>query len=246
MIRIALCTLLAGLSFGCASTSLASHGLGEGGFKLRTVPRAELVEPASAAVASASASAILAAPVSVVPEPIAGFVLEPTRRTLAPLADESDTYTVLKAGYFTSDEDSLEDGFIVNAAFGRRFGRLLALELEVGYIDSDGTDDAGFSGDFWGIPVMVNGRIDIEILILTIYGGVGIGGIYFDADASNGIIEVEDDGFLFAGNAFLGASIGIGGLSAGLEAKYYVTEDLDGFDESLDALAVMLTLGFGV
>ena len=33
-------------------------------------------------------------------------------------------------------------------------------------------------------------------------------------------------------------------MALGLEGKYYITDDIDEFDEGIDAFALMLTLGF--
>jgi methylaspartate ammonia-lyase len=92
---------------------------------------------------------------------------------------------------------------------------------------------------------MLNGRFNIPIWILEGYAGAGIGTFYYDAEAS-GAVSADEDGFLFGGNAFLGASLNIAeALALGLEFKYYVTDDISNdIEAGLDAYALMLTLGW--
>ena len=151
----------------------------------------------------------------------------------------------LKAGLYEADDaDELDDGWIVMLSWMQFFSKLFAFELEVGYIDADG-EDSGVDGDVWAIPLLVNGRINLPLWIFDVYAGLGVGTVYFDAEAGNAIISVEDDGFLLAGDAFIGASLNVAdSVALGLEGKYFVTDDMDEFDEGLDAFAVMLTLGF--
>jgi hypothetical protein len=151
----------------------------------------------------------------------------------------------LKGGLYSAETDEIgDDGWIFNASWMRFFTSLLALELEIGYLDASG-EDGGIDGDVWGIPVMVNGRANVPLWLLDLYGGVGVGTIYYDAEAESGTESADDDGFLLAGNAFLGATVNLlDTIAVGLEAKYYLTEDSDELDEPLDALALMLTVGF--
>jgi hypothetical protein len=151
----------------------------------------------------------------------------------------------IKAGLFSAeDADELDDGWIISGSWMRYLSALFAIELELGYIDADGSEGA-VDGDVWAVPLMVNGRVNIPIWVLDAYGGLGIGTIYYDAEADGPGFDVSDSGFLLAGDAFIGASIGIAdALALGLEAKYYVTDDIDDFNAGLDAFALMLTLGF--
>lgn len=185
----------------------------------------------SAALESASSEPVLSAPA---PEP-----------RLVPEADalHQSRFTI-KGGYYSAeDADELDDGYIFNVSWMRYFTSILAIELEVGYFDADGSD-AGLDADVWGAPVMLNGRVNVPIWVLDVYGGLGVGGIYYDAEVSGGA-SAEDDGFLMGGNAFLGTSLNLAeAISLGLEAKYYVTEDIDDLDVALDAFALMLTVGF--
>jgi hypothetical protein len=178
------------------------------------------------------------------------FVAEPLdpRLALAPAVEglHQSRFT-LKGGYYSAedeDADELDPGYIFNLSWMQFLSSFFALELEVGYFGTDG-EDAGLEVDVWGIPAMVNGRLNIPVWVLDLYGGVGVGEIYYDVEASLGGLSADDDGFLFGGNAFLGATVNLAdALALGLEAKYYVTEEIDDVDSTLDAFAVMLTLGF--
>ena len=164
-----------------------------------------------------------------------------------PQAQEQSLHSsrfTIKGGYYGSTEDALDDGWIANVSWMKFFSSFFALEFEVGYLDADGTD-GGLDTEVWGIPIMVNGRLNLPIWVLDLYGGVGIGTLYYDAEANVGNQTAEDDGFLWAGNAFAGATLNLAeAVALGLEFKSYVTDDIDDVDSSLDAYALMLTLGF--
>ena len=167
----------------------------------------------------------------------------PTLPAAAPAQEESlhGSRFTIKAGFWSAeDADELDDGLIINASWMKFFSKLLALEFELGYMDTDG-EDAGVSADVWALPIMVNGRLNLPIWILDAYGGAGLGAFYYDLETDVG----DDDGFLLGGNVFVGATINIAkAIALGLEGKYYISEDIDDFDSSLDAFALMATLGF--
>ena len=150
--------------------------------------------------------------------------------------EDSDQYFSAKFGYYGSDIDEMDGGWILNLAWTRYFISLLALEVELGYFTDDGS-----GVDLWGIPVMANARVAIPIWILELYGGLGLGGIWYDVEVGS----ADDDGWLWGGNAFLGADFTFANkLALGLEAKYYLTEDTDAGDEPLDAFAILLVFGW--
>ncbi len=194
-----------------------------------------LPEPAPAAE---SADPALAEP---------GLALEPIPAAPVLIQDGESLYDsrfTLKGGYYGAEEDALDDGYIFNVSWMNFMTRIFALEFEIGYFDADGSD-GGVDADVWSIPIMLNGRANLPIWVLDVYGGLGVGTFYYDADVS-GAASGSDDGFLLGGNAFLGASVGLAdSIALGLEGKYYVSEDAsDDFDSSLEAFALMLTLGF--
>jgi hypothetical protein len=199
------------------------------------------VEPAAEAVSWSFFSAEPKAEPE--PQPFAS----PTSMALASFApvpaDEGLRHSrwTIKGGLYSNDEDALDDGYIISVSWMRFFTSLFALEFELGYWSADGSD-SGVDVDAWAMPIMINGRLNLPIWVLDLYGGLGIGTFYYDVDA--GVVG-DDDGFVLAGNIFLGATINIAdAIALGLEAKYYTTDDIDISDEDLNAFAVMLTLGF--
>src|SRR4029450_11515327 len=89
------------------------------------------------------------------------------------------SYTAARIGplFFINDLEDLGTGFTIEGAFGFRPISLLAIEIQSGYFR--GEDDSGSAqSDVWGIPLLINAKLTIPILILEIYGGVGLGGYY--------------------------------------------------------------------
>ena len=243
MLRLALLTTTL-LVVGCASARTSALVASDSSSSFVVpAPRAEVVPPPASATGSESIAALETTPASV------EYALDPAvfATASAPAEGEglhSNRFT-LKAGYYGSQEDGLDDGYIIGASWMRFLSKLFALELEVGYLDADGTD-SGVDTDVWSIPIMLNGRFNVPIWALEGYAGLGVGGFYYDAEAEGPGVDVSDDGFLVGGNAFVGASINLADrLSLGLEAKYYVTDTISDLDSGLDAFTVMLTLGFG-
>lgn len=179
-------------------------------------------------------------------EPLVGeVVLEPSSLSAPARRGQRESRFTIKGGYYSSeDAEDLDDGYIVNLSWQQFRSTSFATEFEVGYFEADGEDGA-IEAEAWGIPFMVNGRLNLRISALDLYGGAGVGEFYYDAERDSGIVSIDADGWLFGGNAFVGASVNLGdALALGLEAKYYLSEEIDELDVSLEAFAVMLTLGF--
>lgn len=130
-------------------------------------------------------------------------------------------YTRFSAGSFMPDGDidALDDGFYAQVAFGSDLMPLLAIEASVGYLSADGD----FNSELWAIPVLLNGRLQVPILIFELYGGIGLGGMYADYQVG----PLDDDDFVLAGTAFAGAEVGLGKLAVGAEYRYLTTEEID-------------------
>lgn len=222
------------LLVGCASTR--TPGIVDGSVPEPSVSEAAATSPATIELAALSTETAEPEPAAPVIDPALGLWSAEAG------ALHQSRFTV-KAGYYGSNEDELDDGYIINLSWMNFFTRVFALEFEAGYFDTDGSE-GGVDTDVWGIPLMLNGRFNVPLWILEVYGGLGAGTIYYDAEAS-GALSDSDDGFLLAGNAFLGASFTLGeAMALGLEAKYYVTDEISDLDTGLDAYAVMLTLGW--
>jgi hypothetical protein len=205
-----------------------------------------IVADDSAPIAAPEVSSPSVAPPTVrAGEPILGTEpFEPRHWTAPAQTGLHQGRFTIKAGYYSSeDAEELDDGYIANLSWMQFVSSFFALELEVGYFGADG-EDGGIDADVWGIPAMVNGRFNLPVWVLDLYGGVGVGAIYYDVETS-GAVSADSDGFLFGGNAFVGATINLADrIALGLEAKYYLTEEIDDVDAALDAFALMLTLGF--
>ena len=173
----------------------------------------------------------------------AEFALDP--QMPPPRPPKTGQRFTLKGGYYDASEDGLDDGYIINAAWLLPRTDGFSTEFELGYLDADGTHH-GVDRDLWAIPLMVNGRFTVPVgEKLELYGGLGIGSFYYDADVDAGAVSVSADGFLFAGDGFFGGSIHLGeSLWLGLEGKYYITEEASDLGGGLDAFVALLTLGF--
>ena len=167
---------------------------------------------------------------------------------LAPLSLGADaaaegSYTAARIGplFFLDDLEDLGTGINIEGAFGFRPISLLAIEIQSGYFF--GEDDSGTNhGDVWGIPLLVNAKVCIPILILELYAGLGIGGYYIHSHAESGPLDDDEEDFVVGGNAFVGVGIGLGPVSVGVEGKYILTEDVDGpfgSDFKLEGFAAM-------
>lgn len=150
----------------------------------------------------------------------------------------------LKGGYLGST-DEFDDGFIINGAWMRPLSEMLASELEIGYLDASGSNH-GIDRDVWAIPFMANARLNVPLgEKLELYGGLGLGWMYYNADADSPGISASGDGFLFAGDAYFGGDIRLGeSFRLGLEGKYYATESNSDLGGDLNSYVVLLTLGF--
>jgi len=137
-----------------------------------------------------------------------------------------DSYTIAKIGAFMPagdlDDGGVDDGLAVDLIFGHKLMPILSIEGSIGYITADGG-----VGNFeiMAIPLFVNGRLSLPILIFEAYGGLGLGGIYADYEATG----VSDSDFVLAGQAFLGVEVGLGNLAIGAEYRYIKSEDTSGF-----------------
>ena len=228
---------------GCASTRTNDLVLAEPGSppSSSTVLASVAAPVATPAESSESSGLWTARPAESIWEPAIGAAAVPSTSAAEEEALRTDRFTIKAGLYEAEDADELDDGYIINLAWMHFFSKLLAIEFEAGYYDADG-EEAGIEADVWGAPLMVNGRLNLPVWILDLYAGLGVGTVYFNADVSGGN---DDDGFLLAGNAFIGGTVNIADkIALGLEGKYYVTEESDDLDASLDAFALMLTLGF--
>jgi hypothetical protein len=89
---------------------------------------------------------------------------------------------------------------------------------------------------------MLNARLSIPVKSIELYGGAGLGSIYYDVSVQPG---VDASGWVAAADTFLGATLTLKNrIVLGIEGKYYFTDTAHSLDGGLDAYAAMLTVGF--
>ena len=193
--------------------------------------------------AEARRSEALVAP-EVATEAFTDFAVDP--QGPPPMPPRPRHRVTLKGGYYDSTEDGFDDGYIINLAWMQPMSERFSREVEIGYLDASGSDGL-VDRDVWAIPLLVNGRINVPVgEKIELYGGIGLGTFYYDAEASAPGVSVSADGFLFGGDAFFGGDIRLGeSLYVGLEGKYYLTDEASDLGGGLDAYVWMLTVGFG-
>jgi hypothetical protein len=172
------------------------------------------------------------------------FALEPQQPPPGAPAPRPLGRVTIKGGYYGADEDALDDGWIAAVSWMQFMSPAFATEFEIGYLDVEGKD-GGIRTDLWGLPIMLNGRFNVPVRRMELFGGAGFGTIYFDGDADGAVIDVSADGWLTAFDVFAGAALNLrNAMTLGVEWKRYFTDSDSDLDTGLDANAVMLTLGF--
>jgi hypothetical protein len=151
------------------------------------------------------------------------------------------SYTKVRAGAFVPEGDisALDDGIAADVTFGRSLLPFLAVEASLGYLEADGRFGST-NLDLWAIPLFINARGSLPILIFEPFIGVGVGGIYADYKAGN----VSGNDFVLAYDAFIGVEVGLRGWGIGLEYRYLQSEDTDD-NFSIEGSIVSLYASFG-
>lgn len=157
--------------------------------------------------------------------PVALPMLEAEPTTAAPprVLAGSDSYTLGKIGVFVPEGDlsDLDEGVAFELAFGKKLLPILSIEGSLGYLGAEGRVGS-IDVNVDSIPLFVNGRVSLPILVFELYGGIGIGGIYTDYSGSVGF---DDSDFVAASQAFLGVEFGVGGVGVGAEYKYVASDE---------------------
>ncbi len=226
--RSSLVSLVLLLTTACASIerpSIRSNSPVSPGADRAAMPAPKLAATALPGRATAPAVADAAAPVLVAPRRDGDVLGEP--------------YTRLRLGAFepAGDISALDTGFWGDVAFGKEVLSFLAIEGSVGYFRSDGSGGS----HLWGIPLFVNARFSVPVLILEPYAGGGVGGIY--ADYAGGSLSNTD--FVGAWDGFVGVDVGVGRLSLGAEYRYIKSQDTkDDFAIEGHTFSVVASLPF--
>ncbi len=154
---------------------------------------------------------------------------------------DNPNYVTFKGGIYSPESDDLEDfdtGFNVEIALGHYFHRNFALELGVGYFETE----ASFSGfdpilgvwsekdEITAIPLTLTAKGVYPTQYVDLFGGVGIG-LYFvhgEADLSSsafGSLSFDDDDTVFGFHLGAGANFNITeNIFFGIEGKYLWAE----------------------
>lgn len=175
-------------------------------------------------------------PQSGYPPPQAGY--PPPQAAPAPFYR---TRFTLAGGYYSvTDTKRLDDGYILEMTFDKFITPHFATEGEIGYLEADGKD-AGVKTDLWGIPFLFNARFSVPLKKIELYGGAGIGSIYYDISSSPG---ADVSGWVAAADTFFGANLMLkSGFVLGLESKYYWTDSISSLKSGLDSYSLMMTFG---
>lgn len=183
------------------------------------------------------------------PTPAVGLASAVAPMSLGAEGGHVGSYIAGRVGplWFIEDLEDLDVGLNAELAFGYRVLPFLAFEIQSGYLWGEVDDTV--DGELWGVPIVANVKLIIPILILEIYAGVGIGGYYIDTEATLANVSIEEEDFVFGGNAFVGVGVVLGPVTLAVEGKYIQTVDFDAAalgEAQLQAFAAMgsLTLHF--
>lgn len=177
-------------------------------------------------------------------EALPDFALEPQQPPPMRMQAPRQRFT-LKGGFYEPDADGFDDGMIVLGSWLMPRSPGFSTEFEIGYLDADGSEGL-VDREVWAIPLMANARFTAPVgERFEIYGGLGFGSFYYDAEADAPGISVSGDGFVFAGDGFFGGAVQLGeNLYVGVEGKYFLTGETSDLGGGLDAFVGLLTVGF--
>jgi opacity protein-like surface antigen len=176
-------------------------------------------------------------------------------------ASAANNYFTVKAGIYSPESDDLEgfdEGFNGEIAFGHYLNRNLALELGLGYFETEWSGEYCYNG-YCGrekdsidvVPLTVALKAIYPVGQLELYGLGGIG-IYFSSGEAEGYVpdvgyvSLDDDDVSLGG--FLGAGLNFNITNEvffGVEGKYHWVEaEFEGIDVELDGWTFTGNLGF--
>lgn len=174
-------------------------------------------------------------------------------------AQNRSMYVSFKPGAFIPDGD-IDDfgtGFSGSLSFGRQYTPNFAVEMDVGWInldesDSITVDEIEYSGsiDLDIIPVSLNLKAILPYGNLELYGIVGIGVYFVEAEAkSHGFFDgtVDDDDEVFGFSPGLGVQYNFNQrVFMGVEGKYLFTSDVElfGVESNLNGIWISGVIGF--
>jgi outer membrane protein W len=171
------------------------------------------------------------------------------------LGQDMPSYAVIKGGaYFPTgdlDDTEFDTGFNGEVAYGYYFQRNLALEIGVGYFETEASFSSTVAGlpisekdEIWVIPVTLTAKGVTSAEGFELYVGVGAGAYFvdFEADLTIAAVEdsIDDDDVLIGGILVLGANVDItSNVFVGVEGKYLLTNDAE-FEGAVFGVPVMV------
>lgn len=157
-------------------------------------------------------------------------------------------YATLKLGAYlpqADDMDNFNDGFNVEVAVGQYINPYVAVDLSVGYLKSNGSA-SGVSGQVRAYPVLLSIKGVVPLSIVELYGLVG-GGVYFtDAQTSALGINASKTDTTSGFQAGAGANFNLSGnVFLGVEGKYFWSyPEFDSFKVHIDGIQATANIGY--
>ena len=132
------------------------------------------------------------------------------------------SHTSIGLGAFIPMEDldraGVDTGFWGDITFGHRINKFLSIEPSVGFFTASGNGI-----DVYGVPLMIDARLGIPVLILEPYIGAGIGAAWIHSKIPG---AGSNDDFTYIWDAFIGLEAKLGGFRLGAEYKYVRSGDV--------------------
>jgi opacity protein-like surface antigen len=184
---------------------------------------------------------------------VAGFVSVLFLAT-ASFAASLPNYFVVKAGIFEPQGDDIDDfdtGFNGEIAFGRYITPNIALELGLGYFQTDGPDFfdptlGTVSTELDAVNVKLSGRALFPIGKFEPFVEVGVGVYFVDLEIAVLGLTISDDDTAFGFHLGLGANFNVTpNVFLGVEGRYIFLEPkFSGIDVESDGITVTANLGY--
>jgi opacity protein-like surface antigen len=171
----------------------------------------------------------------------------------SPSGPGPDTYLELRAGGFMpqhEDLDVLDPGWEIGGAFGARFSPYVGVEAGVGYLRATGTQSgSGITRTFSDVPITATLRLraPYKVAEFSLLGGVGLHVASLSDDAAlAGVERFSDTATAFGFHVGAAAAFNLSPtMVVGVDVRRTFAEPkFDGFEARIDALHVLLTLGY--
>ena len=185
---------------------------------------------------------------------------------------ETPYYFTLKLGIYSPESDELtndthfDTGWTGEISFGRHFHRNFAMELGVGYLETNGGDADLVAPDVYradfeirAIPLTLTAKGVLPLKNVDLFAAAGVGLYFVMAEADVTMFAVGNDSFddddtVFGFHGVIGANFNITqNIFIGLEGKYlWARPEFEGtilgqrweFDADLDGFTITVNIGY--